>query len=65
MKNATSLFKQLTGLMGHQNKNFKFAILDALCAVIKQIVIGISGNLEDQNMVKMFHFLGNEVWGML
>lgn len=59
MKNAVSLFKQLIGLIGHQNKNYKFTILDTLCSVIKQIVIGINANIEDENMVKMFHFLGN------
>ena len=48
MKNALSIFKTLSGLMGHQNKNYKFAVLDTLAVVVKQIVIGINEDIESQ-----------------
>lgn len=51
MKNAGHIFKTLTGLMGHQNKEYKFAVLDTLAIIAKQIVIGISANLEDPKMI--------------
>ncbi len=65
MKNAAAIFKTLTGLMGHQNKQYKFAVLDTLSTIVKQVVVGISSNLEDPKMIQLFNYIGNSMWGML
>lgn len=65
MKNAIPLFKTLTGLMGHQNKEYKFTVLDTLAVLAKQIVIGISADVTDQKMIEIFNFIGNTMWSML
>lgn len=65
MKHAGYLFKTLTGLMGHQNKEYKFTVLDTLAVIVKQIVAGISGNIEDPKMLELFNFIGTTMWSML
>lgn len=65
MKNALSLFKTLAGLMGETNKEYKFAVLDTLAVVVKQISIGISQDLENPKMVDLFNFIGVKTWEIL
>lgn len=65
MKHAVFLFKTLTGLMGHQNKEYKFSVLDTLAVIVRQIVAGISANMEDPKMIDLFNFIGTTMWGML
>ena len=51
--------------MTETNKEYKFAVLDTMATVVKQIVIGINNDLQNPKNIELFHKIGRRTWKIL